>query len=566
MDSSEIYRMIEDKKVEMSPVFNRMAIDEDLYFLTPYEMRMLPPYENKKMPEVANVTLNEPLLFAQKAIAITSGTTRQTVVEGQDITDKQSTMIENFLDDLFYSVDDWLNKRGILSLDGFIHEQIHIRGRIVARCCMRLGEDNRLIPDVLPIDANSFIYENGTDGMIWGAGIYNRSRARIEQEYGCNINEDYADVIEYYDNEQNIVFVGRDAVKQQPNPYKYPPFVLSLCPVGSMLNSSNAAEHTGESIFWANRNLWDELNRTATIMQTLNVNSVFGALQYESTKGETAPKPETSPYRQRTVHPVEKGGGYKPMPVSDIKSATRLFYSVLETCLQRGSLSAVDYGTLTFPLSAVAISRLSASRDDILLPRLNAIAVFYQALSKMIINQCIAIGKKVKLGEYGNAYSVSDMKGDYAIKYRFFVQSKEQDAADLSIASAAQGFLSSDTIRREILRLKDPDGEEAKFLSEQAEKADEVLFLYRRASKLIEDGKPLEAYILAQRIVTILKQRQMSSTMVEAAPAQKQTQAKQVLPLLSGGEQSGNRSVKQGDMPIVSAQQEELTKEEAVNE
>jgi len=71
-------------------------------------------------------------------------------------------------------------------------------------------------------------------------------------------------------------------------------------------------------------------------------------------------------------------------------------------------------------------------------------------------------------------------------------------------------------VRRDYLHDKDPDGEEIKFLSEQAEKVDEVLFLYRRARKLLEPvskgEKPsiqnkIEAFLLAQRIQTIIKQR-----------------------------------------------------------
>ena len=84
------------------------------------------------------------------------------------------------------------------------------------------------------------------------------------------------------------------------------------------------------------------------------------------------------------------------------------------------------------------------------------------------------------------------------------------------MARDASLFYSRDTIRRDYLHDKDPDGEEIKFLSEQAEKVDEVLFLYRRARKLIEPVKmgdkpsiqnKIEAYLLAQRIQTIIKQR-----------------------------------------------------------
>jgi hypothetical protein len=285
-----------------------------------------------------------------------------------------------------------------------------------------------------------------------------------------------------------------------------------------MFYSKDAMEHKGESILWANRDLWAEKNRTATILQTINVNGLFAALQYETSDLASVKKPKVSPYKQRAVVPVEKGGGFKAMPVTDIKRATTLFYSVLESDLQRGSLAAIDYGTLNFPLSSLAMARLTGSRNDIFLPRVNTKAVFYQALSRMLINQCIALDQPIVLGRKGseNEYKLADLAGDYTIKYRFFTESAEDRIASLTMAKDASLFYSRDTIRRDYLHDKDPDGEEIRFLSEQAEKVDEVLFLYRRARKLLEPVRQgenpsiqnkIEAYLLAQRLQTIIKQR-----------------------------------------------------------
>ena len=543
-ETREEYELVTDKQKELAPLFDRMDKDEELYFLKPYEMKQLPPNDSKKVDDVANITLNDPLLFATKAIAIIAGAKRQSIVEGDDLTDKQTTKIEQFTDDLYYMVNEWLVKRGILSLDSFVNEQVCIRGRIAARACISLN-GNTIRPAVLPLDARQFVYESDQDGMIWGAPIFRRSKAQIKREYGesVQVGSDFAEVVDFWSAERNIIFVDRRVVKDQPNPYGYPPFVVSVCPIGSSFNTTDAQQHQGESIFWANRAIWEEKNRCATILQTINILSLFAGLQYESTLGTAAPKSEQSPWKPRTVHPVEKGGGFRPMPLGDIKNATRLFYSALETALQRGSLSAVDYGTLTFPLSAVAISTLTASRDDIFLPRIQAIALFYQALTRMVIDQCKGFGRSFRLTNEGkrNTYSSGDFKGEYTIKYRFFTDSKEQATANLSIANAAQNFLSGDTIRREVLKLQDPDGEQAKFLSEQAEKVDEVLFLYRRASSLITEDKPVEAYILAQRIVSVLKQRQAQGTITNvnelkgATPQPEMAKPAEPMPLVGGG-------------------------------
>jgi hypothetical protein len=541
------YKLVEDKLKEMQGLFNRMDKDENLYLLDPYKMPKLDGSGDEK--DVANVTLNDPLLYATKAIAITGSYQRQTIVNSEDLSDSKTSKIEEFLEDVFYMVNEWLIKRGIISLDAFISEQIHLRGRIAARCCIRFDKEGGLIPDILPLDARWFLYDTSPDGMTWVAPVSTRSKAKIQAEYGELPNlKDTNQVIDFWDAKKNIVFIEKTIAREQPNPYKCPPSVISICPIGSMFGTDKALEHQGESIFWPNRDIWQEKNRTATILQTLNIKSLRGPMQYETEHPETAKKPDGSPYAMDSVSVVEKGGGYRPMPINDIKNATQLFYSILETCLQRGELTPLDYGTLTFPLSSVAILNLIAARNDIFVPRLSAIALFYQSLSRMIIDQCVASGKSIKVGRPGNyrTYSPSDFGGEYSIEYQFSLMSKEQTAADISLAKASQGLLSDDYIRREIIKVDNPDGMKAEIESEQAEKTDEVLFLYRRASSLISEAKKksepertqlqMEAYILGQRIVTILKQRNAMgglSPIEGKQPAE--TKGTPVLPLMPQG-------------------------------
>jgi len=353
------------------------------------------------------------------------------------------------------------------------------------------------------------------------------------------------EVVDFWDPEKNVVFIDKQVVREQPNPYKCPPFVESIIPFGSMFSTESAKEHQGESIFWASRNLWNEKNRIATILATMTIEALRGAMQLENKDGMGAPKPKESPYGAEKVLPVEMGGGYRPMPINDIKNATSLLYSIIEGDLQKTGFTALDYGSLTFPLAAITVTRLTVARNDIMLPRVQAKAVFYQALSRMMIDQCLMWNQALKLGQPGNqnTYTVNDLKGDYKISYRFLNIAKEQTVADLSIANSAQGYLSGDTIRRDVLKLKDPDGEKVKFESEQAERVDEVLFLYRRASSLLEGKKvtlknQVEAYILAQRIVTILNQRKAMGTLSPIEKKQESTpepESKGLLPLFAGG-------------------------------
>jgi len=522
-ETTNEYKVFDNKRGTLKPIHDRMDVDEALYFLKPYKMMMLDD-PNKEMPDVANVTLNDCLLYAVKAISILSGATMQAIVEGHKLTDKQTTLIEQFLSDVYYMIDEWLEKKGIWGLGPFADEQIMIRGHVAARPCLRISKDGVLIPDVTPLDTRFFAPELGENGIVWGAPWFTQTKEELEREYSKpgdtlpTVEGSENEVVDLWNSEKNLVFVQKEIARQQPNTYKYPPFVYSVVHAGSMFYSKDAVEHRGESILWADRELWSEKNGIATILKTISVNALFAALQLETSKPGQAKKPKTSPYKQRTVHPVEIGGGFAAMPVNDIKRATTLYYSIVETDAQRGSLAAIDYGTLNFPLSSLAMARLTGSRNDIFLPRVNTKAVFYQALSRMLINQCIQLDQPIIVGPEGseNEYKPDDLKGDYTIKYRFFTESAEQRIANFAIAKDASNFYSRDTIRREFLNDKDPDGEEIKFLSQQAEGVDEVLFLFRRGRKLVEPVKKgdklsrqakIEARILAQRIRTILRQR-----------------------------------------------------------
>jgi hypothetical protein len=517
------YKAFDAKRTDLKPIHDRQDVDEALYFLKPYKMMMLDK-PSEEMPDVANVTLNDCLLYAVKAISILSGATMQPVIEGRKLTDKQTTSIEEFLADVYYMVDDWLENKGIWGLGAFTDEQIMIRGHVGARPCLRIGEEGLLIPDVTPLDTRFFAPELGDSGIVWGAPWFFQTKEELEREYNKpgdvlpHLEDSENEVVDRWDSEENKVFVNRELARSQPNTYGYPPFVYSVVHAGSMFYSKDAVEHRGESILWANRELWTEKNRTATILQTINVNALFAAIQLEVSKPGQAKKPKTSPYKPRSVQIVEKGGGFRAMPVSDIKRATTLFYSILESDLQRGSLAAIDYGTLTFPLSSLAMAKLMGSRNDLFLPRVNTKAVYYQALSRMLINQCIQFGVPIRVGQRGseNEYKPSDLEGDYTIKYRFFTESAEEKVANFTIARDASAYYSRDTVRRDYLHDKDPDGEELKFQSQQAEMLDEVVFLHRRARALAEPVKKgekvsaqdkIDSYLLTQRGVTILKQR-----------------------------------------------------------
>jgi len=547
-ESREEYKLVQGKLKELKPLFERMDVDEKLYLLQPFRMRNLGDSGDEK--DVSNVTLPDPLNYAKKAISITGSYQRQTVIEGNNLTDKQTTKIEKFLEDIFYMVNEWLPKRGIASLDAFINEQACIRGRIGARSAIKLDGEGSIVPDVVPVDTRWLPFDTYVNGMVWGAPICSRSKTQIERDYPDfkgRLKDMGNQVIDFWNAEQEIVFIEKTIAKEELNSYKYPPFVIAKCPIGCMFNTEDALEHDGESIFWPNRNLWKEKNEVTTILKTLSRKALKGGLELQVEHPETAKKPEDSPFQENVVIPTEKGGGFKQLPVNDIKSATRLLYSIIEICLQRGELTPLDYGTLTFPLSSVAILNLIAARNDIFAPILSMIASFYQALSRMIIDQCVQFNQTIKLGQPGgyNTYSPSDFAGEYSIKYQFTLLSKEQTAADSALAKSLRGVVPDNYILREILKVQNPDAMEFDLKSQQAENTDEVLFLFDRGLSFLYQAEEktgiekeineLKAKTLMQRIKTILRQRQNLGQLSPIEGKREEPEAEDLFPLLDKG-------------------------------
>jgi len=498
-------KTIEEKESEFSALHSRMDGDKDLCFGKTFTLLNA---DGQEMPKVRNVTLPDAKMFARKTISVISAANQQIVVEGETLKDKETTLIEEFLEDAYLEADNRLAKRGITGMFPYQVEKACARGHLVGRCLVRkVGKE--IVFDILPLDARYFIYELGVDGFKWVAYKTTRSKARIEEEYGIEIASDKETVWDAWENDVNTVFIGEE-VREQPNPYKFIPFVWQMIPAGYMLEDSDNMSHEGESIFELSRDVFPQMNTTATVLQTLNVKAIKPDYQYESEEGIKAKKPEKAPYGEGTIVPVDKGMGYKPFPIADIHAATRLFYAMFEGRLQRATMAATDLGNLTFPLSGQAIRDLS-QKDDLVLPRLQGLAMFYEQLSRMIIRQYREWGLKAELGEEGHrrTYSPKELNGEYTIKYKYFSTSPMEKLANYSVANAAGNLISEDTKRRDLIKLEDPDGEETKIRGELAEKLDPAIALYRLAGSLIDEDKSLEARLVAERLVMVLKQRQM---------------------------------------------------------
>ena len=533
----------------MQPLFTRMDRDRNLYNMIEYQLK---DKVGQPLKDSINVTMNEPKVFADRAQAFMSEASMQVVVEGKHLKDADTTYIENFDSDIRYEIDQRLMLREITSLYTFLVEQVCVRGRLGSRIVCR--QDNEIfVPDVLPCDTRYLIYEYGSKDLEYAAFKTVRSRASIEQEYpkaiGIGGTSKRGIIWDHWNKTKNEVWLGGEKAGEgfplweAENKLGYPPFVIQKVGAGSMLQDEGAIAHSGESIFANDRLLYEHLNMMASILLTMTMMGFRGTYQWESEGGAEAQPPRDGVGVGKT-YSIDKGTkGLFPVEINDIKQATRLFYALLMGAIQRGALPNVDYGNLTFPLSAVAISRLSATKDAIFSPRLQAIALYYRHLHKMLKDQYIKGKYSTELGEEGmrRQYKATDLTKDYTIKYRFHSVSPEQDIANYAVAAQARAVgISQHTTFEKILKLENPKGEIMKSQAEEVRRLDPVIAFFDYGHALIDQGEFFKADLVKDKVKRLLAERFAPITqptpegeMMSGNGAKPQQRS--LVPLLEGG-------------------------------
>lgn len=525
------------KEAELSDLYTRMDDDKDLLYLKKYTVK---DRYNRAIPGIINVTLNDPAVFSANVIASLGATKQQIVVESE--AKKLDTgYIEQFQKAALDSANDRLRRQGKPLLNAFFDEQLCIRGRAGARCLFR-EEAGVLIPDILPLDTRYLTYEIGTDGLVWAAYKTLRSKALINSEYGVNITGNHAIVLDVWDGKVNEIWIeGRKRVEQE-NPYGYVPFVIQVVSLGSMLQDKDSLSHHGESILFLIRDIIPELNRLVSILQTLNMSAVKAPKQYASLQGTQADVKavvDAGFDEMGALTAIDVGGGISLVPIADIKRSASLLHSMMETRMQRGSVSAIDLGNLAFPLSAVALVEIGRGREQVFLPRLQAKAILNQELAEMFTSQVIEIGGSVELGTKGHKrnFETQKLQGEYETTYRYFTKSPTIDVARYSVAAAAARYFDKRTILTDVLEVEDADTILKRRYDDLAEMISPTVLKIRVIKSLAEEGKDFEAELLAKEVGLTIDQILEGKLPEAPMPALEPPRAPEaMLPLLGEGE------------------------------
>ena len=484
----------------------RQDADEDLLNLEPYVMK---DAANKPVDDVINITLPTPALFSEHVNTSMTGATQQAKVSGNDVLEEVTNEVERFLRAYWQEVDRWLVAMGDPELRPFLTEQVNMRGEVATRMTNRILDDGRFYPQVLEIDTRFLTYEYSRDGkgLEWAAYETFRTAAQINSEYGTNFAtrvEPYT-IIDLWDRGVNKIYFhdGTTPIREQVNPWGYVPFNIRRVPVGSNLLNKDREKRRGESIMHLIREVYDELNRLMTIMQTLNMLAVKGGQEFEHEEGTKGKLPRTNPAKMGNRTAVPLGGGTKLVPTGDLKAAGRQMLNVLQTLEQAASLPLSEFGGLQGPMSAIALIELGESSNKVFAPRLGTKGMLYVDMAVMALRQIATLGKAtLEMGTLGHmqTFKLSDMEGRYDIMYQYFIKSPKTDAARYAVADQASKWAPKSVIGRDILQFDNPEEMERLKALEDAEELYPEIKLYNDAKRYIAEDRPVEAQIIANKL------------------------------------------------------------------
>ena len=532
-------KLVKDKEDEKEELFKRNRSDEDLLYLAKYVMRdaNLDPVKN-----IINVTLNRPAVFAANIIAALGGTSEQRVVES-DKKDFDTTYVEDFQKAAFGAANDMLRRQGRPQLNPFFDAQLSIRGRGAARCVFQMVDDV-LKPEIIPWDTLFVTYEMGADGLDWAGYKTMRQKGLIETQYGDELDQfrvslgKETEVIDVWHREGNEVWVAGKKILEQEHSFGFTPVAIQVVSLGygDILLGDNKVKNEGESIFFLIRDVIPELNRLASIMQTLNLISVKPPMQEQVKAGRNAtPRKHSDIAGIGASNVVDEGTRISKIDFGDAQRSANIAMVLFDDAIGEGSLSSADLGTIgSPPASGIRAIIAGENRDKVIHPRLEAKGLLNESLTEMLTQQVIQIGGSVELGVPGHkrTFQTSKLDGEYTTTYTYTAKSPTTDAGLYSLAAAAGDLISNKTKRTDILQLDDPAGEERQLRLEEAERISPAIKINRIVQDLIEMDEEFEAELLSAEMGVNLQQ--MLAGEVPAQKPQKEDQPTQVLSLFGG--------------------------------
>lgn len=527
--------IVEARRRELQPLYDRMDITKDLLNHKPYVML---DFDGSPIDNVINLTTNWPAVYTNAIVADLMDSIWQTVIESTGkLSDKLKHDIEAFIDDNLAQADEQLEMQGMTDLFTWVCNHVCHRGIIGARWLTKFDKDGLYRVEVLGADMRWTPYEFGKNGLNWVANTSQRSAAKIIAQYGVDPGTDGTLITDWWDGEKNEVWIGDKMAPKWPKKHDFgkPPWVIVIPSTGFMMRDEGWIEHEAEDLLFLSRHLYEAKSQQISIEQTLALECLRPGMEQE--QGELSDSMKANrPAEAGEFAKVKKGELHKLVPRGDITNAFQAGRADIQNMIEMGGpLMPRAYNQ---PPSAVEVQAEVELLKKWYYPRLKALQAFRKQLSRLMIDQYIKVADKAKKGkseiEIGTVgrkrkYSPSQL-GDpttYSIDNLLMTQSKKQEIVNLAMFTAASGELPLRVRLKDILKADDPDGIIRELEIEKAKGEDPALGLFEMAYRYAQDAKELEGLeadkrnmeskMLTERCCAALRQQQLAPQAPEQA-------------------------------------------------
>lgn len=440
-----------EKSDEFQKKWRTMDEDRDIRSLVAYT---LTDADGLTVDGAENVTSTDPQVTGDRiafALANAAITPEIKVVPDDE---RKEAAIEGFINYALGKANKRLVKKLLQPINDHIAEDVVYRGEIGGRAIV-LRDGAMVDFDVLPWDMRYVSYDIGKDGLLWGARRIKKSKSQILDEYNFEVDGDDAEIIEYWDRDVNEIWLA----KQQKLLYS------SRNELGVVPIVVQKVGRNGDSIYAPVRKLVAEINKTLSIMQSVNMISFQPPIAVKTEEGDEELE-QGYPAIRRMVIMLQRDDMIEKIPFTEMYNHVQPMLLELKEQWQRATLPFSDFGA--YPrgeYSALFIQELGNRAAQIFVPRTLAMSNFYKCLAMLICDQFKAnLGVSVQFEDRDRnpiIFKPQDLEGDYDIDYHITTLDPERDIANYQLsAMAAEAGVSMHTRLRKIMSFADPVAEE----------------------------------------------------------------------------------------------------------
>lgn len=515
----KIVRVVEAQEIASEELRSRMERDYGMYLLEWKDDR----WDKSNPDDYYSYTSNAPRTFADRMIELLVSAKMIAQVPYGDAKAEERQFgkaKERFFSWCLRQADENLLLQVLPTLKQQLAFYIVLRGWYAGRALLYKSADGSTQMDITPFDPMHTFYAVGKGGLNWLCHKLLRTRDEIEDEYGISMDdlnvageargergdsETGITVYDFYDRLTNYVVIGKDFARD-PSPHgagRVPCFVgmVGATPFVQRRNEhdlKHLLSEVGESVYGANRNVYDAVNKTISDRMTLVRRQLEPGYVLES---ETGTKTlDHNPYVDRSEVPLKKGEKLNLLQLQEMTRDTDLLLGHLTGEEQRGSLPYSSYGEIQFQLSGFAINTLREGLDLKIQAGVLAMQAAYRQIAKLLCEQ-YATGAYlpiVAVGGIGKSYYKEPVLPEAVaeandMEITFVPRLPKDDVSMYSMAQIAREgktpLLSLRTTLDSILQLEDADGEIALLKEEIAETASPIAALTTLIQNAVERGR-----------------------------------------------------------------------------